>query len=157
MLRLVLYAPGEMVICEGDLAREMYFLKQGRVEIFVKATGANLCIIESGYHFGEVACMFAKRRGARSATSNSSPHPLTTPLPLQGACRLHPCFPALRVAPSPSPCPHTHSHTTITTTTAAGAGTATAATTPTTPTPPPRSRRLGTRYGLRADLRAGTV
>ena len=67
MLRLVLYAPGEMIICEGDIAQEMYFIKQGKVEIFINVSKKSICFIESGEHFGEVACMFAQRRGARSA------------------------------------------------------------------------------------------
>ena len=148
MLRLVFYAPGEMVICEGELAREMYFIKQGRVEIFVKATGANLCIIESGYHFGEVACMFAKRRGARSATSNSSPHPPRPHSPSRAPVAFLPASRPFALPFSPSPCPHTHSHTTITTTAVAAATATTATATATTATTATAATKQAPRHAL---------
>eukprot|EP00002_Diphylleia_rotans_P022135 TRINITY_DN4331_c0_g1_i9.p1 TRINITY_DN4331_c0_g1~~TRINITY_DN4331_c0_g1_i9.p1 ORF type:complete len:1378 (+),score=193.08 TRINITY_DN4331_c0_g1_i9:484-4617(+) len=54
--------PGEVIVREGDLPAEMFFLSKGSVE--VATNGSTLCILHEGSYFGEVSLIFQERRTA---------------------------------------------------------------------------------------------
>eukprot|EP00002_Diphylleia_rotans_P023918 TRINITY_DN4714_c0_g1_i4.p1 TRINITY_DN4714_c0_g1~~TRINITY_DN4714_c0_g1_i4.p1 ORF type:complete len:1498 (-),score=299.51 TRINITY_DN4714_c0_g1_i4:714-5207(-) len=61
-LRPQIALPGEMIVREGDLPNEMFFLSKGSVEVTVN--GTTLCILKEGSYFGEVSLIFQERRTA---------------------------------------------------------------------------------------------
>eukprot|EP00002_Diphylleia_rotans_P019540 TRINITY_DN3775_c0_g1_i9.p1 TRINITY_DN3775_c0_g1~~TRINITY_DN3775_c0_g1_i9.p1 ORF type:complete len:1298 (-),score=207.53 TRINITY_DN3775_c0_g1_i9:18-3911(-) len=54
--------PGEVIVREGDLPTEMYFLSRGSVE--VTQNGTILSVLQDGSYFGEVSLIFQERRTA---------------------------------------------------------------------------------------------
>ena len=63
-LRQLLYMPAEHVIHEGDSGFEMFFLKQGTVQVYIQAAGVVLAVMTDAGYFGEVALLKGCRRGA---------------------------------------------------------------------------------------------
>lgn len=50
------FAPGEILVHEGDIGDEMYFLTQGKVEV-LQAQGPAVAVLREGDAFGEVAIL----------------------------------------------------------------------------------------------------
>ena len=62
MLRPAIYSPGDAIVSEGDVGREMFFLSRGTVV----ASGAGFRrVMDQGSFFGEIALLF---KGKRTAT-----------------------------------------------------------------------------------------
>eukprot|EP00002_Diphylleia_rotans_P025219 TRINITY_DN4986_c0_g1_i6.p1 TRINITY_DN4986_c0_g1~~TRINITY_DN4986_c0_g1_i6.p1 ORF type:complete len:1636 (+),score=306.35 TRINITY_DN4986_c0_g1_i6:100-5007(+) len=57
--------PGEVILREGDLPNEMFFLSRGTVEI--TQNGKILSVLRDGSYFGEVSLIFQERRTATVA------------------------------------------------------------------------------------------
>ncbi|MEK7426189.1 MAG: cyclic nucleotide-binding domain-containing protein [Actinomycetota bacterium] len=60
------YKDGEVVIAEGDVSGEMYFIKHGEVEIFTEDNGLPVFIdkLREGEFFGEMAAIMGTPRAA---------------------------------------------------------------------------------------------
>ena len=61
-LKPIVSSPGEYIIQEGDLGKEMYFISGGSVEIIVK--GKTVAILKDGSFFGEGALLLSEKRNA---------------------------------------------------------------------------------------------
>jgi CRP-like cAMP-binding protein len=60
------YRKGDLIFSEGDRADYVYFIKSGRVSIFIQKFTAEeeICQLGPGEHFGEMAVFFKDRRTA---------------------------------------------------------------------------------------------
>ncbi|MCE9629269.1 MAG: cyclic nucleotide-binding domain-containing protein, partial [Planctomycetia bacterium] len=59
------FAPGEMLVHEGDVGDEMYFLTKGQVEVLRGGSSQPLSVLREGSFFGELAIL---QDAARAAT-----------------------------------------------------------------------------------------
>jgi len=57
-------APGEVIVHEGDVGDEMYFLTKGRAEVLKKAVGGPITVLQPGAFFGELAILHDAPRAA---------------------------------------------------------------------------------------------
>ena len=64
VLHMGLYVPEEVIITEGDMGDEMYFIKKGQCQIFIARTGVVIATVKDGNYFGETAIIMSQRRGA---------------------------------------------------------------------------------------------
>lgn len=48
------FMTGATVVCKGDIGREMFFVKQGRVQVMVKGAKKRI-VLEKGSYFGDIA------------------------------------------------------------------------------------------------------
>lgn len=65
--RFVLYAPGEVIVRQGDAGGDIYALERGRVEVVATHEGRppfRVSVIETGGVFGELALLTGERRTA---------------------------------------------------------------------------------------------
>jgi len=58
------YPIGDIVVSSGEMAKEMYFVCQGRLEIFSKEDDAVHAVLKEGDYFGELALLFEEERTA---------------------------------------------------------------------------------------------
>ncbi len=65
--RWVRYAPGDVVVREGDRARDMFVVASGRVVVRKGKAGVELGHLPAGEVFGEVALIDARPRSATVA------------------------------------------------------------------------------------------
>nr|CAI5825612.1 unnamed protein product [Callosobruchus analis] len=63
-LKLEIFLTGDVIVRSGDLGDVMYFINYGTVAVYT-AAGKELCHLEDGAHFGEIALIF---EGPRVAT-----------------------------------------------------------------------------------------
>ncbi|CAH2012341.1 unnamed protein product [Acanthoscelides obtectus] len=63
-LKLEIFLTGDIIVKSGDMGDVMYFINYGTVAIYT-AAGKELCHLEDGAHFGEIALIF---EGPRVAT-----------------------------------------------------------------------------------------
>jgi glucose-6-phosphate 1-dehydrogenase len=70
VLRPVAYRPDELIIRQGDVGREMYFIARGRVEV-IDGAGRLLRTLGDGEFFGELSLLASEPRSAsvRAATA----------------------------------------------------------------------------------------
>ena len=59
------FSPGEIVVHEGDVGDEMYFLTKGQVEVVQGSAGQRIAVLQPGSFFGELAIL---RDAPRAAT-----------------------------------------------------------------------------------------
>ncbi|XP_071795542.1 uncharacterized protein [Asterias amurensis] len=59
-----LFTPGDMIVYEGDMGREMYFIRRGTCEILSKDMTRVTSTIGPGQYFGEVGLIFGDYRTA---------------------------------------------------------------------------------------------
>ena len=57
-------APGEVIVHEGDVGDEMYFLTKGRAEVLKKSVGGPITVLQPGSFFGELAILHDAVRAA---------------------------------------------------------------------------------------------
>jgi glucose-6-phosphate 1-dehydrogenase len=60
-LRPVTVDHGEMIVCKGDVANEMYFICRGEVEV-IDATGKTMELLREGDFFGEIGILMTSTR-----------------------------------------------------------------------------------------------
>lgn len=53
---------GDFVIRAGDDAREMFFIKQGEVEVLANDNKTRIAILREGAYFGEIGLLLTQRR-----------------------------------------------------------------------------------------------
>ena len=58
------FAPGEILVHEGDVGDEMYFLTKGQVEVLRGDPSRRLTVLREGSFFGELAILRDARRAA---------------------------------------------------------------------------------------------
>jgi CRP-like cAMP-binding protein len=60
------YGKGELIFSEGDTADYIYFIESGRVSIFIRkfTEQTEICTLEPGEYFGEMAVFYQNRRTA---------------------------------------------------------------------------------------------
>jgi glucose-6-phosphate 1-dehydrogenase len=63
MLQPVVYSPGDLIIRQGEIGGEMYFICRGRVEVLDRA-GAVLSTLGEGDFFGEISLLLSRPRTA---------------------------------------------------------------------------------------------
>jgi glucose-6-phosphate 1-dehydrogenase len=63
MLRPVAYGPGDVIIRQGDVGREMYVIARGRVEV-LDGAGRQLRELRDGEFFGELSLLASEPRSA---------------------------------------------------------------------------------------------
>lgn len=61
------YLPCDMIIRRGDAGQELFFIRDGRVDIFVGAhppswSDEPVCVFQQGHYFGEVAILTGQKR-----------------------------------------------------------------------------------------------
>ncbi|XP_033108885.1 uncharacterized protein LOC117110323 isoform X2 [Anneissia japonica] len=59
-----LFTPGDVIVYEGDMGREMYFIRRGTCEILSKDMTRVVSTIGPGHYFGEVGLIFGDYRTA---------------------------------------------------------------------------------------------
>ncbi|XP_022094111.1 uncharacterized protein LOC110981133 isoform X3 [Acanthaster planci] len=59
-----LFTPGDMIVYEGDMGREMYFIRRGTCEVLSKDMTRVTSTIGPGQYFGEVGLIFGDYRTA---------------------------------------------------------------------------------------------
>ncbi|XP_071956713.1 uncharacterized protein [Antedon mediterranea] len=59
-----LFTPGDVIVYEGDMGREMYFIRRGTCEIMSKDMTRVVSTIGPGHYFGEVGLIFGDYRTA---------------------------------------------------------------------------------------------
>jgi len=64
-----IYSPGEFIVKYGDLASEMYFIKNGVVEV-ISAANEVLAKLSDGSFFGEIALLYESKRTASIKASS---------------------------------------------------------------------------------------
>ena len=69
------YAPGDIIVREGDESRELYFLLSGRVRVTKKVGPESLTLVElgDGDFFGEVAAVSFEPRPAMASVTAVTP------------------------------------------------------------------------------------
>jgi CRP-like cAMP-binding protein len=63
MLKPVVYAPGEVIIHEGEIGHQMYAICRGQVEVLDKA-GKRISLLREGAFFGEMSLLMSQPRNA---------------------------------------------------------------------------------------------
>ncbi len=60
------YKKGELIFSEGDTADNVYFIESGQVSVFIQKFNSTeeICVLESGAYFGEMAIFSNDRRTA---------------------------------------------------------------------------------------------
>ena len=58
------YAPGDIVIEEGELTNKMYFITSGKVNIYHMESNTSFRMLYTGNYFGEIAFFTGKPRTA---------------------------------------------------------------------------------------------
>jgi hypothetical protein len=64
MLRPEICAPGDHIIRQGEMGREMYFISRGSVEVTSGDGKTIYATLQEGAFFGEIALLFSERRTA---------------------------------------------------------------------------------------------
>ena len=49
------YAPGDIVIEEGEMSTKMYFIQNGKIDIYHHSTRSTICELDKNKYFGEIA------------------------------------------------------------------------------------------------------
>ena len=65
VLRPEIYTPGDIIVKQGDVGTEMYFISQGDVEVFIEPNPNPINVLHEGAFFGEIALLL---QGTRAAT-----------------------------------------------------------------------------------------
>ncbi len=63
LLHTQIYLGGDIIIREGDVGMEMYFLVKGKAAVVIKS-GAQVAVYEDGAYFGELALIKEAPRSA---------------------------------------------------------------------------------------------
>ena len=63
MLKPVVYAPGEVIIHEGEIGHQMYAICRGQVEVLDKS-GKRISLLREGAFFGEMSLLMSQPRNA---------------------------------------------------------------------------------------------
>lgn len=80
-LRPQVFGPGEFVCRRGDVGREMYFIREGRLAVVAEDGVTQLAVLGEGLYFGEISLINIK--GEPPATPRCGPPgPLASPQPL---------------------------------------------------------------------------
>lgn len=80
-LRPQVFGPGEFVCRRGDVGREMYFIREGRLAVVAEDGVTQLAILGEGLYFGEISLINIK--GEPPAMPRCGPPgPLASPQPL---------------------------------------------------------------------------
>ena len=69
-LKSELSLPGDIIIHEGDAAQEMYFLREGRVDIFAPQSKRKVASLGGGSFFGEIGLLIAHGRRMNTVTAS---------------------------------------------------------------------------------------
>lgn len=70
ILKPVVFSPGDYIIVQGEIGKEMYFISSGQVEV-CSANGDQIyATLHGGDFFGEVALLFAEKRTASIRSVN---------------------------------------------------------------------------------------
>jgi len=70
------YAPGEMILRQGELADRFYIITKGTVEVFLKhPSGQEIVVrrLDEGQYFGEIGLLSAGRRTANVRAAPGEP------------------------------------------------------------------------------------
>src|SRR5439155_10904579 len=62
-LRPAVYAPGELILREGEMGQDMYVISRGQVEV-LDGSGRLLNTLGEGEYFGELSLLLSRPRNA---------------------------------------------------------------------------------------------
>ena len=63
------YSPGDYICKKGDIGREMYIIKEGKLAVVADDGVTQFVVLSDGSYFGEISILAIKGRATRSSTA----------------------------------------------------------------------------------------